>query len=368
MYFDNAATTCITNDVKDYIISIIDEYGNPSSNYSIGKTTKDIINNTRKEVCKFINANEKYSDIIFTSSGSAANNLAIIGLTKKYNDYILYYSPTSHKSTLLCCKSLKYSHELKVDDKGFIILDELTSVLSKSDRYKKIVCVEAANSEIGTIQNIKLLCEIVHKYNGIIVLDCTGYIPTNKVDVKDINADIITFSGHKLHALKGVGVLYKKNNIELCPLIYGSQEYGLFGGTENVICIASLYKALQTYDYSSINSECRDYVYNRIVNEITDSYLVGADLNNRLLNNLYICFSGIDSQKLIALLDVEGIQVSSGSACNNGDATPSYVLTAIDFPKYDINSCIRITFSCSETISELNVLCNKLKECLSVLY
>lgn len=357
MYCDNAATTNLTKEVKDYIISILDDYGNPSSEYSIGNKTKNIINESRKNVADFINANE--DEIIFTSSGSSANTLAIKGLTEELSNYFMYCSPTAHKSMLLTCKSCMYNHFLKVDQNGNIDLLELEEQLVKLYYTTPVICLEVANSEIGTIQNIKLICKIVHKYKGIVIADFTGYIPSFRVNVKDIDVDIATFSGHKLHALKGVGVLYKKDSIILQPLVYGSQEYGLFGGTENVVGIASLGKAVETYDYDSITSDGRDYLYLQLITKIPDCRLIG-NIKNRLPHNLFMCFEDINGNDLVALLDIDGIQISTGSACNNGNKIPSTTLTAIRLNDGDIHSCIRITLSGCETIQDLNWLCDRI--------
>ena len=209
------------------------------------------------------------------------------------------------------------------------------------------------------------IAKIVHKYNGLILVDVTGHIPSYHVNMKiweDI--DFVTFSGHKLHSLKGVGVVYKNCNVGVKPLVYGSQEQGLFAGTENVLGIASLGKAVENYDYSSISSNNRDYVYDYIINEIPDSYLVGAPFEQRLPHNLYMCFKGVQGESLMILLDMNAIQVSTGSACTSGDLQPSSTLTAIGMDKEDINSCIRMTFSGNETKEELDYVCSKLKECV----
>lgn len=366
MYLDNAATTKISNEIKEYIISILDDFGNPSSQYSLGNTSKKNIEQARLNIAKFING--KSENIIFTSSGSAANSLVIKGLTSEnplLNDYIVFYSPTAHKSMLQASKSCLSKIELKVNKYGEIDLEYLDNTLRKYSNYKPFVCIEAANSEIGTINPIISIAKIVHKYDGLILVDATGYIPSIRVDMefwRDI--DFLTFSGHKLHALKGVGVVYKNCKEKLKPLIYGSQEQGLFGGTEAVINIASLGKAVENYDYSSISSENRDYVYNYIIKEIPDSYLVGAPFEHRLPHNLYMCFKRVQGESLMTLLDINGIQVSTGSACNSGELTPSSTLTAIGMNKDDIHSCIRLSFSGYETKSELNYVCSKLKECV----
>lgn len=363
MYLDNASTTPLKSEVKDYIISLLDTYQNPSSMYQSGVNAKQIITTARNNVAKFINTNPE--NIIFTSGGSANNTLFIKGYTQR-NECRVLYSPTSHKSVLKCVESLKYKCSLKVDYTGKIDLQDLKECLS-IDTMKKLVVIEHANSEIGTIQNIKQIIEMCHFYNAIVYVDCTGSISQIPVDIRTLDVDGLGFSAHKLGALKGTGVLYKKSSIELEPLIYGSQEHGLFGGTENVIGIATLGKAIENYDYSSITSNNRDYIYNYIENNISDSYLVGADLERRLPHNLYICFKGIEGESLMTLLDMNGYQVSTGSACTSGDLTPSSTLLAIKMNKEDINSCIRITLSGKEEITELNTFCKTLKRCVETL-
>ena len=359
MYLDNASTTPLTKEVKDYIISILDEYGNPSSHYSLGDRTKQIISKARNNVAKFING--KSENIIFTSGGSASNTLAIRGYVQKHNCIILY-SPIAHKSILKCVESCKNAIPLEVDSNGFINVDKLDKLLNVI-YYKPFVVVDYANSEIGTIQDIKRIIDVVHSYDGIVMLDCTGSIPTIPLDVKKLDVDMLGFSGHKIHALKGIGVLYKKENIELEPLVYGSQECGYFAGTENVLGIASLGKAVENYDYFSISPNNRDYVYNYIINNIPDSYLIGATFEHRLPHNLYMCFKGVQGESLMTLLDLNGIEVSTGSACNSGNPQPSSTLTAIGMDKDDIHSCIRMTFS-NETKEELDYVCSILKECV----
>lgn len=368
MYLDNAATTQLTEEVKQYIIDLLDVYQNPSSTYQSGINAKNIINKARESVAKFING--KSDNIIFTSSGSSANALAIKGLTSEnpqLNEYKVYYSPTAHKSMIKACESCLCHDSLLVNQYGEIDLKYLDSILKNENKYKPLVCVEIANSEIGTINDMIGICDVVHKYNGLVIADATGYIPSYKIDMKLLNCDFLTFSGHKLRALKGVGVLYINTDVGLKPLVYGSQEHGLFSGTENVLGISTLGKAIENYDYSSISSKNRDYVYDYIINNIPDSYLVGAPFEYRLPHNLYMCFKGVQGESLMILLDMNGIQVSTGSACSSGDLEPSTTLTAIGMDKNDIHSCIRMTFSGTETKEELNYACEKLKECVGLL-
>ena len=364
MYLDYAATTPLQPQVKEYIIELLDKFQNPSSLYQSGVDVKQIIEQSRKNVAKFINSDTE--NIIFTSGGSASNTLGIKGYVQKHDCCILY-SPIAHKSILKCVESCKNSMPLEVDSNGFIDVEKLDNLLNVI-YYKPFVVIDYANSEIGTIQDVKRIIEAVHSYDGIVMLDCTGSISTIPLDVKDLDADLVSFSGHKLQALKGCGVLYKKSNIELEPLIYGSQEQGLFSGTENVLGIASLSKAIENYDYSSISSENRDYVYNYIIKNIPDSNLVGAPIGERRLpHNLYICFKGIQGESLMILLDMNGIQISTGSACTSGSLQPSTTLTAIGMNKDDTNSCIRLSFSGYESLEELDYVCKKLKECVEQL-
>lgn len=362
IYLDNAATSILSDSMKEYLVSILDKWGNPSSLHSVGEPAKQIIFNARQSVAKFINADPR--DIYFTPSGSASNTLGIKGYYSKHNCTILY-SPIAHKSILNCVKGYKYAYPLKIDSNGFIDFDDLKEWFDTRN-VNPFVVIDYANSEIGTIQDVKKLIDLIHSYNSIVYLDCTGSIPTIPVDVKKLNADMIGFSAHKLGGLKGCGVLCKKSFIELEPLIYGSQEQELIGGTENVLAIASLGKAVENYDYSSISSVNRDYVYDYIIKNIPDSYLVGASFEsgNRLPHNLYMCFKGVEGESLMILLDMSGIQVSTGSACNSQSLSASTTLSAIGMNKEDIYSCIRMSFSGYESTQDLLYVCEKLKQCV----
>lgn len=357
VYLDHASTTPLRQNVKNYIIQCLDIFGNPSSLHQEGDKAKKIISDARIAVADFINA--RPDDIYFTSGGSASNSLAIKGCIH------IFCSPTVHKSILECIGSC-HKHYLKTDRHGLINADKMESSISIAGK-KPFVIIDYANSEIGTIQNVKEIIDIVHFYNGIVYLDCTGSIPAIPLDVKALHADMCGFSAHKLGGLKGCGVLYKRAGIKLEPLIYGSQEQGLIGGTENVLGIASLGKAVEDYDYSSITSRNRDYVHDYMIRHIPDCYLVGSPINsgNRLPHNLYMCFKGIEGESLMLFLDINGIQVSTGSACNSRNIEPSPTLSAIGMDKNDIHSCIRLTFSGRESQAELDYVCAKITECVA---
>lgn len=364
IYLDNAATTPLKPQAKENIIELLDNFYNPSSLYQGGVSAKQIIEQSRSNVANFINAPSE--NIYFTSGGSASNTLSVRGYFQKHNCCILY-SPIAHKSIIECVKNYRYSYPLKVDKNGLIDISDLKKWLDTRD-INPFVVIDYANSEIGTIQNVKEIINLVHFYNGIVYLDCTGSVPTIPLDVKKLDVDMAGFSAHKLGGLKGCGVLYKKENIELEPLIYGTQEKGLVGGTENILGIASLWKAIENHSYSSISSKNRDYVYDYIINNISDSYLVGTSIKseNRLPHNLYMCFKGIEGEALMILLDMNGIQVSTGSACNKS-LSASSTLSAIGMNKNDIHSCIRMTFDEKAEKEELDYVCKKLKECVELL-
>ena len=152
----------------------------------------------------------------------------------------------------------------------------------------------------------------------------------------------------------------------MSPLVYGSQEQGLFGGTENILGIAAIGKAVEDYSYKCNSFNTRDYIWNYIKDNIQDVYIVGSK-KNRLKHNLFICIKGIDGEQLMTLLDAKDIQVSVGSACNSGNKEPSNTLKEIHLNNEDLNSCIRMTFSGSETIDELNYVCDEFKKCVDTL-
>ena len=357
LYFDNAATTPLSPQVKQSVISMLDNYYNPSSIYQSGRDVKNIIEKARTNIVDFINAEP--DNIYFTSGGSASNTLAIRGYLRDPYESV-FYSPIAHKSIIKCINNLPNpDFKIPVNEDGSFDLNELDHMLEFFE--DSLVVVDYANSEIGTIQDIKSLSAIVHKHKCILYVDCTGSIPTIPLDVKELNIDMAGFSAHKLGALKGCGVLYKSPKIELEPLIYGSQESGLFGGTENVLGIVALGTAVKNYDHSSLTSHSRDYVLNYMKTNVLDFYLVGSE-DNRLINNLYLCIRGVNGNQLMAMLDIDGIQISTGSACNNYSPEPSSVLTEIGLNEDDLNSCVRITFSCHETEDQLNYLCQKLKQ------
>lgn len=353
IYLDNAALEKPTQNTLAYAYDILkNNWHNPNSLYQDGVNAKQLIEETRNIIAKNINCNP--SEIFFCSCGSEANSLATCGCIRKHNQSHFITSTIEHSSIL----DNPYAEKLiTVDKDGFFNIEKINNI------HNSLVSLQMANSEIGTIQNMKKIVDILHKNNCIVHTDAVATFGQIKIDVKDLDVDMLTATGQKIGGILGAAFLYKKKNIELEPLIFGHDP--LRAGTPNVLAIAALGKAIEQHDYSSITSTSRDYVYNYIVNNIPDSYIVGADIGeNRLPHNLYMCFKGVEGESLMILLDMNGIQVSTGSACNNYQNVPSATLTAIGMSKEDARSCVRLSFSGDETLDELNFVCYKLKECI----
>lgn len=363
-YLDNAATSRVRPEVQKKVYDSLKNYYNPSSKYTPAVQNRKIIDDVRKKVAKFINTPYTRT-ITFTSSGSATNTLAVKGFCEK-NFAGLFYLPTAHKSLIEVCKAMK-GEALAVDREGRVDLDRLELQVSRADKYNQtpFVVIEYANSEIGTIQDVKRISSIVHRYGGVVYVDCTGSVSTIPIDLNKLDVDMLGFSGHKIGALKGIAVLYKRDTVHLAPLVYGSQENGLFGGTENIAGIVSLGAALDYVDY--------DKVYNGVqlvkkrLKKIKRSYIVGST-TNRLKNNLYVCFKDIEGESLMIMLDkIYRVYVSTGSACSSGDLNPSHVLTAIGMNKSDLHSCIRMTFKGDETPTFINYVMDAIETCVNTL-
>jgi cysteine desulfurase len=360
-YLDNAATTKPKQAVIDAINTcLIETWGNPSSLHTIGKAAKKVVDENRKIVADFIGA--KPEEIIFTSGACEANSLALCGLLNR-GDYTLITTNIEHKSIMNLAGDYLYeSDRLYVDKNGFVDLDELDQHLQSSMYITPLVSIQYANNEIGTIQNMKDISRLVHYYDGILHTDATQIIPDQKIDVSGI--DMMSFSGQKLGAPKGIGVLYVRDGIELEPIIYGSQESSRRGGTENVPYIAGLGAAIQHLQYPT--GEVRDYFVQQVLAQIPDCYLVGATGKDRLKNNASICFKGVSSEMMVVMLDQKGICVSSGSACNAGIEV-SHVLKAIGMDE-DAKSVVRFTFGDNTkaevdiVVEELVKICKKLRE------
>lgn len=357
VYLDNAALVRPHKKVIAYAKNILsDKLCNPNSIYECGMKSNQIISDTRCVISKELNCNPE--EIIFCSCGSEANALATVGYIRANNQENFITSLIEHSSIL----ENPYARKIvTVDKNGYFNINIIENI------HDSLVSLQMANSEIGTIQDIKNIVSILHNNNCIVHTDAVAIFGKHKIDVSDLDVDMMTVTGQKIGGILGGAFLYKKKNIKIEPIIYGHNT--LRGGTPNVAAIASLGLAIKSLDYSSISSANRDYVYDYIVKNIPDSYLIGASIEsgNRLPHNLYMAFKGVEGESLLILLDMNNIQVSTGSACNSTSITTSATLSAISMDESDIHSCIRLTFSGKETKEELQYVCETLKQCVESL-
>lgn len=357
IYFDNAATTIPKKEVVDYVIDLLrNAYANPNSvNYGIGLESRKIIEDARKIIAEKINAEPE--EIFFTSSASAANTLAISGYLRKNN--CKNYITTNIEHSSIGNIEVDGVHKVieKCNTDGFVTVEQF-------EKYNNcLVSVMACNNEIGTIQPIKDIANMVHKNNNIIHTDLTQYIPYYKVDIKELSIDMATFAAHKIHGLKGCGVLYKRKDIELSPLIFGSQEQGLFGGTEDLYSIAACGKAMELLNYKDSDriKEMQNYLLDELLK--IDGVTLNGSRENRSIGNVNICIDNIvlDNNQLSALLDLQGYCIATGSSCHSGDNKPSHVLLAIGKTPNEARHSIRITINEDNTMNEIEKFVRELK-------
>ena len=370
-YFDYNATTPIDGEVyKEMIPYLTESYGNPSSSYFIGRQIKDRIERIRYEISKYFNI--KPEGIYFTSSGSEADNMILKGIAianKDKGNHIIT-SKIEHPAILNTCKFLEEQGfdvtYLDVNSDGIVDAEELENVI-RNDTI--LISVMYVNNEIGTIQPIKEIAEIAHKNNIIFHTDAVQAIGEIRIDAEEIGIDCMSISGHKIYAPKGVGMAYIKPGIKFEPLIHGGmQEFHSRGGTENVANIVALGKAISILDkeLESNNEKLKDlqdYALKRIESILKeDDYILNGDFENRLPNNISISFKGIDGESLLLALDLEGIYLSSGSACHSDSTEPSHVLQAIGVPNEYANGTLRISFGKYTTKKDIDYLVQKIKE------
>ena len=347
VYLDNAASTKLDPQVQKTML--LDTYANPSSSHSLGKQSKEFIENSRKIIAKSINADTE--EIYFTSGGTESNNLAIKGILSATNKTHIITSVIEHPSVLNVCKSLKgYTITyLGVDERGYINIEELRSSINDNTA---LVTIMHANNELGVIQDIKTISEICKKKNIPFHTDAVQSFKKVPIDVKRIQASSLSISAHKIHGPKGIGALYIKKGTKINSLMQGGhQEHSLRPGTENVTAILGFAAATQMpIDVKSI-AKLRDYFISAL-KEIPNSKINSRDLCN-IIN---VSFKGITSSNLINHLNQNNIYASTGSACSSNQIEPSYVLKAIN-----AEDSIRFSLSKFTTKEEIDYTIKHLK-------
>ena len=368
-YFDNAATTNVKKEVLDEMLPYLkDEFGNPSSLYSIGRSAKRGIEKARRQVAELINCNPE--EIYFTSCGSESDNTAIKGIAAAYRKKgrHIITSKIEHPAVLHTCQVLEKQGlrvtYLDVTKNGMINMEQLRKSISMDTI---LISIMAANNEIGTIQPIEEIAKIAKMYNIIFHTDAVQACGNMHIDVKKMGIDALSLSGHKINAPKGVGALYIKSGIEFEKFIDGGhQENNKRAGTENVAQIVGLGKACEIARENLDNhmkylQELRDYYINEIETRIQNVKLNG-DRKMRLPGNANFSFKGVSGETLLLKLDEREMCASTGSACSSGSPEPSHVLIAIGLSKEDANSSLRTTFGEINTKEDVKELADSLVE------
>lgn len=368
-YFDNAATTRVKEEVLNAMLPYFkEEFGNPSSAYTIGRSAKRAIENARKNVADLINAKPK--EIIFTAGGSESDNTALKGIAHKYKEKgnHIITSKIEHPAILNSCKSLEKEGfrvtYLNVNKEGIVNLEELEKVITKDTI---LISIMFANNEIGTIQPIEEISKIAHKHDILFHVDAVQACGNIPIDVNKMGIDLLSLSGHKIYGPKGTGALYKKDGIEIENLIDGGhQEKQIRAGTENVAGIVGLGKACKLAN-ENLNThirylqKLRDYFIIEVEKNISNVVLNGSK-DMRLPGNANFSFKNVDGSAILLKLDQVGISASSGSACSTGDPKPSHVLTAIGLDENTAKSALRVTFGEDNTVEDTQYLLKNLEK------
>jgi len=365
VYLDNAATTKTAPEVVEAMQPFFTEkYGNASSIHSFGEEAKDALENARQLIANYINAEPE--QVIFTSGGTESDNLAIKGTAyalKNKGKHIIT-SKFEHPAVLECCQALeKKGFEvtyLNVTREGFVNPEELKKAI-RDDTI--LVTIMQANNEIGTIQDIDSIGKICSEKEVVFHTDAVQSLGKVPIDVKDFPVDLISFSAHKIHGPKGIGVLFVRNKKQLQPLLYGgAQEFSLRPGTENVSGAVGFAKAVDMLSETDTTrmTELRDYLIEKLL-EIPEACLIGSR-ENRLCNNVNFSFSHIEGESILLGLDDKGVAVSTGSACTSRKLEPSHVLLALGIKPEDAHGSVRLSLSKYTTKEEIDYTINSIKE------
>ena len=353
IYADNAATTKLDIDafeaMKPYLL---EDYANPSSAYGFSKKARCALETARKTIAECINAEPE--QIIFTSGGTESNNHAIKHFTVSSNICCIVTSAIEHHSVLYSCENSGFEQFIvPVDRYGIVSVDELNEIL---DRYRSVVTscnstlvtIMTANNEIGTIQPIQELAKVAHYYGAIFHTDAVqavGHIP---IDVKKMNIDMLSASAHKFNGPKGVGFLYSRNGL-LQPYHHGgSQEFGIRAGTENVPAIVGMAVALRKniveMEQNIEHLNQLTVLFLTTLRNANIDFIFNGHSTMRLPGNINISFKKRSGEGLMHMLDLKGICVSTGSACDSVNQQVSHVIKAIKVPDEYNEGTIRVTF------------------------
>ena len=340
-------------------------YGNANSLHYFGRQAVKGLDEARDIVASLIGAN--FNEVYFTSGGTECDNWALNGLLKSENKRKIVMSSIEHSAMLATANSLKASGTqvefVKPSASGFVSVTDFENLVDN----KTLCALMLANNEIGTIQPVKEVANLVHSKGGVIYTDAVQAMPALNVNVKDLGVDMLGFSAHKFNGPKGVGCAYIKNGLKISPLISGGhQERSLRAGTSNVAGAIGLAYALK-FTRESLEAdanyvlELRNYFIDKVLSEVPSSRLNGSR-ENRLPNNANILFDGISGDSLLYQLDLNGVSASLGAACSAGSIEPSHVLKEIGLTDTEAFSSLRFTFGKENTKEEVDQAVTVLKQ------
>ena len=365
IYLDHNATTPLHPEVKREMIEKMDVFGNPSSMHSYGRATRQNIETARDSIASFIGASP--DEIVFVGSGSEANNSVLSLLTcqlKKCNFRGLgkpriVTTSIEHPCILETSKCLSASVidavYLQTDEFGKIYISELEEKLADSTL---LVSIMMANNEIGTIQEIKRCAEIAHEKGALFHTDAVQAVGKIPVDVNELGVDFLTLSAHKIYGPKGIGALYVKKGVPFCPLIHGGhQERGRRAGTENSLGIIGFGKAIEMRKIEMEEEKERLLKLKAILREgiktkIPDIKFIGHPTES-IPGTLNVSFAGAEGEAIMLYLDLDGIAVSTGSACSSGSLGASHVILATGISDEFVNGSIRISMGRGTTTEDI---------------
>jgi len=363
IYFDNAASTKVDAEVlKAMLPYFSEEYGNASSVHALGQNARQALEKSRRTIAREINS--KRNEIVFTSGGTESNNFVLKGLFfenyPKKNHIIT--SKIEHDCILNTCKWLETRGAkityLNVDEKGFVNLEELKNSITDKTF---LVSIMHANNEIGTIQDLESIGKICKDKKVLFHTDACQSFTKVDLNVKKMNLDLMSLNSHKIHGPKGVGVLFIKEETKITPLMHGGgHEHKLRSGTENISGIVGFAKAVEISKKKDIEKmkKLRDKIIKGIL-EIENTKLNGPR-ENRLCNNINVCFNNVEGEAIGGYLENEGIYTSTGSACASHSLESSHVLKAIELKPVQINSSIRISINKYTTEKEVDYFLDKI--------
>ncbi len=342
IFLDHASTTPIASSVAKEISKFMKLYGNPSSKHALGEKSKEIIENAREKIANHLGCST--SEIFFTSGGTESNNLVLKGICEKYpQKKHIIISEIEHPSVLETCNYLKTKgyeiDQISVSSEGIVNLNELRSKI-RTDTL--LVSIMHINNEIGTIQPVEEIAKICKEMGTLFHSDMVQSLGKIDINLEKIGLDFASFSGHKINALKGVGVVYIKRGIRLTPQLHGgNQEKGIRSGTENFLGIVSFASALEIKRDRENIKKIRDKLIKEILT-IPGTILNGSR-EKRIYNNINVSFYGIEGESILMLLSKNKIYISTGSACSSNKLSESHVLKAIGVDEMYINGSIRIS-------------------------